>query len=53
MLARIPVVTAVSPHYRNERRQFSGPLSVGYFTKYFGIDGVVVARTKEFNIAIK
>lgn len=27
MLARIPVVTAVSPHYRNEWRQFSGPLS--------------------------
>lgn len=27
MLARIPVVTAVSPHYRNEWLQFSGPLS--------------------------
>ncbi|NBT96427.1 MAG: DUF2478 domain-containing protein [Methylocystaceae bacterium] len=27
MLARVPVVTAVSPHYRNEWRQFSGPLS--------------------------
>lgn len=27
MLARIPVVTAVSPHYRNEWRHFSGPLS--------------------------
>ena len=27
MLARIPVVTAVSAHYRNEWRQFSGPLS--------------------------
>ncbi len=27
MLARIPVVTAVSPHYRNEWCHFSGPLS--------------------------
>ncbi len=27
MLARIPVVTAVSPHYKDEWRQFSGALS--------------------------